>query len=163
VELAVGELVVYGSHGAGRVVAREQRRSGAARQEVIVLELAESLTVTLPITLARDNLRPLVSEREIASVQRALRTNVPASEAVWLKRHKATREKLAAGEAIGLAEVISDGNRRHQADTGRLSASERELYTKARRLLANEIALVRGIQPAHADDWITNQLTHTGP
>ena len=163
VDLAVGELVVYGGHGAGRVVAREQRGLGEARQEVIVLELGGSLMVTLPVTLARNNLRPLATEREMASVERTLRTSPPPDGLVWLKRQKATRAKLAAGEPIGLAEVVSDGNRRHEADTGRLSVSERELYMKARRLLANEIGLVRGIQPAHADDWITNQLTHARP
>jgi RNA polymerase-interacting CarD/CdnL/TRCF family regulator len=160
VELAVGELVVYGGHGAGRVVAREKRGLGQARHEVIVLELDGSLTVTLPVTLAHQNLRPLATEREVAGIQRTLRAAAPPAESVWLKRQKATRAKLAAGESIGLAEIVSDGNRRHQGDTGRLSVSERELYMKARRLLANEIALLRDIQPAHADDWITNQLTH---
>jgi RNA polymerase-interacting CarD/CdnL/TRCF family regulator len=159
-ELTVGELVVYGGHGPGRVIARETRGSGTARHEVIVLELDGSLTVTLPVALAHQNLRSLATEREVATIQRTLRTSAPPSETVWLKRHKATREKLAAGEPIGLAEIVSDGNRRHQGDTGRLSVSERELYMRARRLLANEIALLRDIQPAHADDWITSQLTH---
>jgi RNA polymerase-interacting CarD/CdnL/TRCF family regulator len=162
VKLAVGELVVYRGHGAGRVVTREQRGSGTARQEVIVLELDGSLSVTLPVALARENLRPLATEREMTNVQRTLRTSAPPVESVWLKRHKATREKLAVGDPIGLAEVVSDGNRRHQTETGRLSVSERELYMKARRLLATEIGLVRGIQPARADDWITSQLTHAG-
>lgn len=160
VELAVGDLVVYGGHGAGRVVAREQRGSGETRHDVIVLQLPGGLTVTLPVALACDHLRPLASEGEMASVQRTLRTTAPPCEPVWLKRHKATRAKLAAGQAIGLAEVVSDGNRRAQAASGRLSIGERELYVKARQLLANEIALVRGIQPANADDWIANQLTY---
>jgi hypothetical protein len=32
--------------------------------------------------------------------------------------------------------------------------SERELYPKARRLLADEIGHVRGIELSRADDWI---------
>lgn len=162
-ELAVGELVVYAGHGAGRVVAREQRSSGEARQEVVVIELSGNLTVTLPVTLARDNLRPLATEREMANVEQTLRTTAPPGEPVWLKRHKATRAKLAAGQLVGLAEIVSDGNSRHSAGTGRLSVSERELYLKARRLLASEIALVRGIQTATADDWIADQLTRSTP
>jgi CarD family transcriptional regulator len=160
VELTVGELVVYGGHGAGRVVAREERGSGEARREFVVLELGGALTVTLPVTLARACLRPLANEHELKTVQRTLRTTAPASDLVWLKRHKATRAKVAAGEPIGLAEVVSDGARRHQGDTMRLSMSERVLYQKARRLLADEIGLVHGIESSEAEGWIADQLLH---
>jgi hypothetical protein len=40
VRLAVGDMVVYGSHGAGHVAARERRVVLGKRQEVIVLALA---------------------------------------------------------------------------------------------------------------------------
>ena len=159
-ELTVGELVVYGGHGAGRVVAREERGSGEARREFVVLELAGSLTVTLPVTLARDYLRPLATEHEMRTVQQTLRSTAPATDLVWLKRHKATRAKVAAGEPIGLAEVVSDGARRYQGDTMRLSMSERVLYQKARRLLADEIGLVHGIESSEAEGWIADQLLH---
>jgi CarD family transcriptional regulator len=159
-EISVGDLVVYGGHGAGRIVAREARGKGTARIEVVVLELAGTLTVTLPLTLAQETLRPLANERELTSVQKTLRRAPPASELVWLKRHKLTRAKLATGEPIGLAEVISDGAQRNHGATAGLSVSERELYMKARRLLADEIGLARGIQASQAEDWIADQLSH---
>jgi CarD family transcriptional regulator len=160
VEFAVGEVVVYGGHGPGRVIARETQATGAAAQEVVVLELAATLMVTLPLARARQELRPLANELELAGVQRTLRRAPHASEAVWVKRQKATRAKLAAGEPVGLAEVVSDGARRHQGNDGHLSASERELYLKARRLLVDEIGHARGIELAQADDWITEQLSY---
>ena len=46
--LAVGDMVVYGSHGAGPVAARETRIVLGRRQEVIVLALANGLSVELP-------------------------------------------------------------------------------------------------------------------
>jgi hypothetical protein len=76
------------------VIAKETRAAGAAPQDVVVVELAATLTVTLPIALTREQLRPLANEHELASVQQTLRTTPPASEQVWLKRHKATRAKL---------------------------------------------------------------------
>jgi CarD family transcriptional regulator, regulator of rRNA transcription len=159
VELAVGQVVVYGGHGPGRVVAREERGLGEARCEVIVLELAAEMRVTLPVLLARESLRPLANQVEMASVQRTLRTAAPDSELVWLKRHKETRAKVACGEPVALAEVVSDGARRYQGATARLSVSERELYLKARRLLADEIGLVRGTDSSEAEDWIADQLS----
>ena len=125
-----------------------------------MLELASALTVTLPIALAQEQLRAVVNETELASVQTTLRGAPRARESLWIKRQKATREKLASGQAIGLAEVISDGAHRQRSQDKRLSVGERELYLKARRLLANEIGHARGIDPAQADDWIATQLEH---
>jgi RNA polymerase-interacting CarD/CdnL/TRCF family regulator len=163
VEFAVGQVVVYRGHGPGRVVARETRVAGAPAEEVVVLEFAATLTVTLPLALARQQLRPLLNEFQLLSVQRTLRAPPPVSEVVWVKRQKATRAKLAAGEPIGLAEVVSDGAHRDQGDVARLSANERELYLKARRLLADEIRHTRGIDTAQADDWIADQLGYAAP
>jgi RNA polymerase-interacting CarD/CdnL/TRCF family regulator len=162
VEFPVGQVVVYGGHGAGRVVARETRSATPEPQDVVVLELAGSLIVTLPIALAHEQLRALVNETELARVQTTLRGAPRACESVWIKRQKATRAKLASGEAICLAEVISDGAHRQRGRAARLSVSERELYRRAMRLLADEIGHARGIDPAQAEDWITNQLQHAG-
>jgi RNA polymerase-interacting CarD/CdnL/TRCF family regulator len=159
-EFRVGQVVVYGGHGSGRVVARETQAATTEPQEVVVVELASTLTVTLPIALAHEQLRAVVNETELASVQTTLRGSPRASEPVWIKRQKATRAKLASGQAIFLAEVISDGAHRQRGQAKRLSTNERELYLRARRLLADEIGHARGIDPAQAEDWITNQLEH---
>jgi transcription-repair coupling factor (superfamily II helicase) len=49
VKLAVGDAVVYPAHGAGRVAARETRVILGAEQEVVVLALADGLSITLPM------------------------------------------------------------------------------------------------------------------
>ena len=123
-----------------------------------MLELAATLTVTLPIALAHEQLRAVVNDTELASVQKTLRAAPRARESLWIKRQKETRAKLASGQAICLAEVISDGAHRQRGQAKRLSVNERQLYLKARRLLADEIGHARGIDPAQAEDWITNQL-----
>ena len=79
-------------------------------------------------------------------------------DSVWTRRQKATRAKLASGPPISLAEVISDGAHRYHGEATHLSLHERELYLKARRLLADEIGQARGINAAQAEDWITAQL-----
>ncbi len=98
-------MVVYGSHGAGHVAARERRVVLGKRQEVIVLALLAEVI--------RDSAR-----RE------------------WTLPAKGTKSQLSPGE--------------------------RALFVKARELLSNEIALVRGVEPAEANAWIDEQLTPTG-
>jgi RNA polymerase-interacting CarD/CdnL/TRCF family regulator len=160
VEFRVGQVVVYGGHGPGRVVAKETRAATPEPQEVVVVELAATLTVTLPIALAHDQLRAVVNETELASERSTLRAAPRVREPLWIKRQKVTRAKLASGQAICLAEVISDGAHRQRGQATRLSVNERELYLRARRFLADEIGHARGIDPSQAEDWITNQLEH---
>ena len=157
-QYAVGDLVVYASHGIGRVTAL----SGAGEKQMLVLACDSGLTVTLPAARASETLRPLAGENELADVGQTLRGDVPEIEQAWSKRLRATREKLAAGLASGLAEIVRDGAQRERQTAARQgnasSPSERELYVKARKLLADEIGLSRGIDRADAELWIDDQL-----
>ena len=163
--LAVGDLVVYGAHGAGTVEARETRSVNGDEQAVVVVALAGSLSVQLPLALARSQLRPLVDEAGIAAIGKVLRESPPLSGESWLKRSREARAKL--GDAIGLAEVIRDGSVRDAAylerSGSRLAPSERELVRQARALLTAEIALARDVAIDDAETWLDRQLTPSCP
>jgi RNA polymerase-interacting CarD/CdnL/TRCF family regulator len=163
VRLAVGDVVVYAAHGAGHVVARERRIVQRVTQEVLVLELADGLAVTLPVEYARRLLRPLLSKGDLRRVQETLREDHTLSEDVWVKRRKDTQVKLAGGDPLGLAEVVRDGAVRERRliakrNGSQLSLSERNLYMRARRLLSGEVGLAQGVEPLEADAWIEQQL-----
>ena len=167
VRLAVGDLVVYASHGAGHVAARERRVVLGRRQEVVVLALAGGLSVELPMERAHELLRPLASEADMSRVQKALGADHAVSGDPWLKRRRDSQAKLMGGDPIELAEIIRDSARREwtlpaKGTKSQLSPGERELFVKARQLLSNEIALARGVEPAEANAWIDEQLTRTG-
>jgi CarD family transcriptional regulator len=159
-------VVVYAPHGVGRVAIRGQRLVLGVKTEIIVLELAGGLSVTLPVERAEGLLRPLLSEADIVQVQETLREDQALSEDGWLKRKKETQAKVAGGDPLGLAEVVRNGARRERdlkaKHTGsRLSPSEKDLYLRARRLLSGEIGLARGLEPDEADSWIDDQLGAT--
>jgi CarD family transcriptional regulator len=167
VRLAVGDMVVYASHGAGHVAARERKVVLGKRQEVIVLALAGGLSVELPIECAHELLRPLASEADMSRVQTTLGADHAVRRDPWLKRRRDSQAKLTGGDPIELAELIRDCAHREWTLPGKgtksqLSPGERELFVKARRLLSTEIALARGVEPAEANAWIDEQLTRTG-
>ena len=153
---AVGDLVVYASHGIGRVADRSKR--------TVVLEFAErGLSVTLPIERAAECVRAVSTEVEITSIGRTLGEADEGSAENWQRRLKTTRSKVTVGEAAGLAEVVRDASRRDERATarkepGKLSLTERQLYLKARQLLADEIGASRGVDPSEADAWIGDQI-----
>jgi CarD family transcriptional regulator len=158
--LAVGDVVVYGAHGAGTVETCETRSVNGDAQAVVVIALAGSLSVQLPLALARKQLRALVDEAAIATIGKVLRESPPVSGDSWLKRCRAAQAKL--GDAIGLAEVIRDGSVRDAASQrgsgSRLAPSERELVRRARALLTAEIALARDVPIGDAEAWVDRHL-----
>jgi RNA polymerase-interacting CarD/CdnL/TRCF family regulator len=164
VRLAVGDIVVYRSYGAGPVTARESRVILGTRQEVIVLALADGLRVELPLQRARELLRPLANESDLSRVQEALSTDQPLSGDTWLKRQRKSLSTLNEGDPIGLADIIRNGARRRAAGSSKgrnppQSLWEREIAGKARSLLSTEIAFARDIEPEEASSWIDRQLS----
>lgn len=151
-KLEVGDDVVYGAYGAGVVSARDMKFVSSERQVVVVIALADGLSVQLPLALAEKLLRPVAGELEIARVGKILRADADPNEESWLKRRREALTKLR--DPIGLAEIIRDAERRRQ-----LSPSEREILRTARKLLSAEIAVSRGVASAEADGWIDEQLT----
>jgi RNA polymerase-interacting CarD/CdnL/TRCF family regulator len=150
--VAVGDDVVYGAHGVGVVAARGTKVVDNEQRPVVVIALADGLSVELPVTLAQELLRPVAGEPEIARVGTVLRTAANPGEQSWLKRRREAQAKLR--DPVGLAEIIRDGTGRRQ-----LSPGEREILRTARKLLAAEIAISRGVGTAEADGWIDDQLT----
>jgi RNA polymerase-interacting CarD/CdnL/TRCF family regulator len=165
VRLAVGDTVVYRSHGAGHVAARESKVVLGAQQDVVVLALVDGLRVELPLERAHELLRPLADELDLSRVQETLgakQAKAVGSE-TWLKRQRELQEKLADGDPIGLAHIIRNSVSREATRSAKggkvqLSPWEREITRKARRLLATEIALVRGVDPEEAETWIDRHL-----
>jgi CarD family transcriptional regulator, regulator of rRNA transcription len=163
VELKVGTVVAYPPHGVGRVAAREKRVVLGQEEEVVVVQLGNELSVTLPISRAEEQLRPPATEADLKKVQKALREQGVVSDEIWSKRVQQAQEKLRSGDPLELAEIVRDGVRREQGKTAngtptKLSTSERALHNKARELLSGEISVTRGLDPAEADAWIDDQL-----
>ncbi len=64
-----------------------------------------------------------------------------------------------------LDEIVRDGAARQRSliEKGTravLPPGERDIFLKARQLLANEIGHVRGLRAGEADHWIDQQLAH---
>jgi RNA polymerase-interacting CarD/CdnL/TRCF family regulator len=89
-------VVVYGAHGVGHIVARERRMVLGAVQEVLVLELAEGLSVTLPAGRARELLRPLLSEGDLRRVQETLREDHASAKMAGSNEGRTRRRRWQA-------------------------------------------------------------------
>ena len=161
----VGDRVVYASHGLGRVAVKETRAVAGAEHEVVVVELGESLSVTLPLERALGCLRLVADEAEIEDMQKVLRGSV-SDEQAWQQRLRVAREKLGDGTPVGLAEVVRDSARREAEIRTRRRCGE-ALDGRARCLhqgtatARSRDRLSLGIPTTAADDWIDEQLAES--
>ena len=155
--LAVGDSVVYASHGIGRIESRQHHRDSG---EMLVLVFENGMRVTLPLERAQNALRALSSEAELEEVQRTLGgDSPPAALEHWSRRHRNAQAKLVGGSVGGLAEIVRDGAHRERVRLKGGTASIRnQLYRTARKLLVAEVAAARGIEPDAADAWIGLQI-----
>jgi len=154
--LAVGDLVVYASHGIGRVESRERHRGSG---EMLVVVFESGLKVTLPLDRARNALRSLSGEPELEEVQRTLGSDSPPAPEHWSRRHRNSQAKLVGGTVGGLAEIVRDGaHRERERVKGGTAPIRNQLYRAARKLLVAEVAAVRGIDLDAADAWIVQQI-----
>lgn len=162
-DLKVGTLVAYPPHGIGRISKREKKVVLGVEEEIVLIELGNDLSVTLPVARATELLRPPASEADLKKVQKTLREEGVVSDEIWSKRLAQAQEKLRSGDPLDLAEIVRDGVKREQGRTAngtpiKLSTSERALHLKARELLSGEIEVARGIDREEAEAWIDAQL-----
>ena len=155
--LAVGDRVVYASHGIGRVESRERHQGDGG---MVVLVFESGLRVTLPLDRAQNALRSLSGEPELEQVQLTLGGDSPSAALEhWSRRHRNAQAKLARGNVSGLAEIVRDGAHRERARVkGGTAPIRNQLYREARKLLVAEVAAARGIEPDAADAWIGQQI-----
>ncbi len=163
-KLAVGDVVVYGLHGAGSVSVRETRKLDGGTHTVVVLALPGGLSIELPLDRANEQLRPLADDAEVARVQDVLCSDGIVSSETWLSRRRHARTKL--GEAVGLAEIIRDGNARERRQTSKQGS---HLFSRRAGPCASGtgpldalVALSRGVTDAEASEWIDEQAVQAG-
>jgi RNA polymerase-interacting CarD/CdnL/TRCF family regulator len=163
-DLGVGALIVYGGHGVGRVSARGPAKGDSSEGDTVVLEFPSGLSVILPLERAEACLRPPAGATECEAVSAALRSRNTPIEQSWQARTRSTRTKIALGDPVGLAESVRDAveRQRRSANGSTLSSAEQELYQKARRLLAAELAVAADIDEAEAEAWIESHLEPDG-
>ena len=131
--------MVYPHHGAGKVVKKEQKEVlGETREYLTIKILHNDMTVMVPCANAgKAGLRRVIGEEDVARVLSVLRDDVSQMPKNWNRRFKHNRDKIKTGDIHELAEVVRNLAVREQ-DKG-LSTGEKQMYTRAKKILASEM------------------------
>ncbi len=155
---SVGDKVVYPHHGAGNIVKIEQREVlGQQRDYLTIQILHNDMTVMVPVENAdRAGLRKVVGSDVIDEVLEVLHGDPTRMPKNWSRRYKHNRDKLKTGDIFEVAEVVRNLAIRH-ADKG-LSTGEKQMFSKAKKILASELMYVRDYSEEQANSYLDNLL-----
>jgi CarD family transcriptional regulator len=154
----VGDKVVYPHHGAGRIMKIEEKEVlGELRSYLTIQILHNDMTVMVPVENAdRAGLRRVVDVGVVEEVLAVLRGNPTKMPKNWSRRYKHNREKLKTGDIFEVAEVVRNLAVRH-ADKG-LSTGEKQMFSKAKKILASELMYARNITEQEATEFLEGVL-----
>ena len=155
---SVGDKVVYPHHGAGKITGIEQRDVLGCRRDYLTIQiLHNSMTVMVPVENAeRAGLRKVVEAGavdDVLDVLRGDRTSMPKN---WSHRYRHNQEKLRTGDIFEVAEVVR--NLTLSGADKELPTGEKQLFTKAKRILASELMYARDLSEDEAVAFLDDVL-----
>jgi CarD family transcriptional regulator len=153
-----GDKVVYPHHGAGLVLKKESRElMGEERDYLTIKILHNELTVMVPCENAGvAGLRRVIDEEEIKKVTDVLTDEVSDMPKNWNRRFKYNREKIKTGDVFELAEVVRNLAIR-EMEKG-LSTGEKQMYTRAKKILASEFMYALDKDEEGAEEYLDGLL-----
>src|SRR5947209_15730729 len=139
IEFEIGDNVVYPHHGAGQVLRKEKKDVlGESREYLTIKILHNDMTVMVPTeNAALAGLRRVIDEETVKKVQAVLQDQCSEMPKNWNRRFKHNRDKIKTGDIYELAEVVRNLAVR-EAEKG-LSTGEKQMFTRAKRILASEL------------------------
>lgn len=159
----VGDKVVYPHHGAGTVVKKEKRDVLGQKREYLTIQILHNdMTVMVPVDSAdKAGLRKVIAKNDVNEVIAVLRRDETQMPKNWNRRFKHNREKLKTGDIFEVAEVVRNLSLREQ-EKG-LSTGEKQMFNRAKKILASELMYARGLDEQEADKFLDQVLKELGP
>ena len=146
--------MVYPHHGAGKVLKKEQKEIlGEQREYLTIKILHNDMTVMVPCENAgKAGLRRVIDDDDVQKVLGVLRDDVSDMPKNWNRRFKHNRDKIKTGDVFELAEVVRNLAIR-EADKG-LSTGEKQMYTRAKKILASELMYALEMEEGEAEEHL---------
>jgi CarD family transcriptional regulator, regulator of rRNA transcription len=155
----VGDKVVYPHHGAGTVVKREKKEVLGEKREYLTIKILHNdMTVNVPAENCElVGLRKVIDEEAVKKVVKYLTSGGTEMPKNWNRRFKHNRDKMKTGDIFELAEVVRNLALR-DVEKG-LSTGEKQMYVKAKKILASELMYAKNMTEDEALEWLEETLT----
>jgi CarD family transcriptional regulator len=138
----------------------EKNILGEVREYLTIKILHNDMTVMVPCANAgKAGLRRVIDEETVKKVLGVLAADVSEMPKNWNRRFKHNRDKIKTGDIYELAEVVRNLAVREQ-DKG-LSTGEKQMYTRAKKILASEMMYALEKTEDEAEAYLDEILLRT--
>ncbi|MCQ2965884.1 MAG: CarD family transcriptional regulator [Alphaproteobacteria bacterium] len=139
---ATGDIVVYPTHGVGKVLNISRDTIAGQELELIAVHFdKDRMTLRVPMAKAKTSgLRKLSNKSIMDTALETLKTKAKVKKMMWSRRQVEYEAKINSGDPIAIAEVVRDLYR--PTPSAEQSYSERQIYEQALDRLANELAAI---------------------
>ena len=153
-----GDLVVYPTHGVGKIMAVENQEIAGYSLSVFVVHFdKDRMTLRVPVAKAKNSgLRRLSTRKEMESALSKLKGRSRAKRTMWSRRAQEYEAKINSGDPASIAEVVRDLYR--NGGQPEQSYSERQIYQAALDRLVREFAAVERIDELTATQRVEQLL-----
>ena len=150
----IGDKIVYPMHGAGIIVAVEEREILGKKRKYYVMKMPMGdMKVMVPMDNVEDiGIREVITDEEIEQVFAVLgdiKTKMPQN---WNRRYRANMDKIKSGDIYEIASVVRNLVIRDR-EKG-LSTGERKMLNNAKQMLISELVLAKEIEQNEAENLI---------
>jgi CarD family transcriptional regulator len=162
IEFEVGDNVVYPHHGAGKVLKKEEKDVLGEKREYLTIKILHNdMTVMVPTANAAvAGLRRVIDEETLQKVVALLQDRCSDMPMNWNRRFKHNRDKIKTGDIYELAEVVRNlAIREHEKG---LSTGEKQMYTRAKRVLASEMMYALDMDEEQVDAHLISVILEGG-
>jgi CarD family transcriptional regulator len=161
IDFEIGDNVVYPHHGAGKVLKKELKKMFGEEKEYLTIKILHNdMTVMVPCCNAGiAGLRRVIDEETVKKVLAVLEDDVSEMPKNWNRRFKHNRDKIKTGDIYELAEVVRNlALREHEKG---LSTGEKQMYTRAKKILASELMYALDKDEDEAEEYLDNLLAES--
>ena len=154
----IGDKIVYPMHGAGIIVALEEKEILGKKRKYYIMKMPMSeMKVMIPIDNIEDiGIRQIIDGEEMENVLRVLSDETTKMSQNWNRRYRANMDKIKSGDIYEIASVVRNLIMRDR-EKG-LSTGERKMLNNAKQMLVSEMVLVKDIDNESAENLIEETL-----
>ena len=150
----IGDKIVYPMHGAGIIVALEEKEILGKKRKYYIMKMPMSdMKVMIPTDNVEDiGIRQIIDNEEIETVLAVLADDETNMSQNWNRRYRANMDKIKSGDIYEIAGVVRNLVLRDR-EKG-LSTGERKMLNNAKQMLVSEMVLVKEIEHDDAENLI---------
>ena len=154
----IGDKIVYPMHGAGIIVALEEKEILGKKRKYYIMKMPMSeMKVMIPIDNIEDiGIRQIIDGEEMENVLRVLSDETTKMSQNWNRRYRANMDKIKSGDIYEIASVVRNLIMRDR-EKG-LSTGERKMLNNAKQMLVSEMVLVKDLDNESAESLIEETI-----